>query len=450
MNRDEGPATRQSPLAPRAPDACPPTEPPTGSRHLDSSLPLAERPPSMPDAGPHLPASSTAPMPEQPMPEQPMPAPRSAGIGADSAAPGLDPAVLPTAARPADHVALDSTPGSHRPARRGPGAVVLGLLGRYSLVALLLASVVFYGTWNKTGEVFLSAANFQNVGASQSVLAVLTLGLLMVMISGNLDLSVGSTAGLGSIAAAAAYANHGAPLVVGVLVGILAGSIVGLVNGFVVTRFGIDSFIVTLGTASLILGLVNWYSKGTSIIQGIPQSVITFGGGNSLGVPNLVYVLAGVALAVYYLLEQTPFGRNLHAIGSNRAAARLVGIRVERDTLIAFVLSGSFAGLAGVLLLARSGSGNPGVGQSFTLTAIAAAFLGAASFKLGKINVPGTLVAIFFLALNITGLTFAGVANWISDVFTGLALVLAVAFAGVMSRPRKHKPQRAVTSSSAP
>lgn len=333
-----------------------------------------------------------------------------------------------------------AAPASHRaPARhrRGPVSTVVHLLQHYSLLALLLASLVFYGTWSETSAVFNQAANFQNIAGSQSVLAVLTLGLLIPMVSGNLDLSIGSTAGLSSIAAAGLYADTGAPLIVGVLFGIGVGSLVGLVNGLVVTRFGIDSFIVTLGTASLILGIVNWYSKGNSIVQGIPQSVISFGGGLTFGIPNLVFVLAAVAFGVWYLLEQTPYGRNLHAIGSNKAASRLVGIRVERDTCLAFVLSGTFAGLAGVLLLARSGAGNPQVGQTFTLTAIAAAFLGAASFKLGKFNVLGSLVAIFFLAVNITGLQFAGVANWISDVFTGLALVLAVAFAGVMSRPRK-------------
>lgn len=327
--------------------------------------------------------------------------------------------------------------------RRRPGAFVLGLLRQYSLLFLLLASIAFYSTWSDTSEVFNQTGVFQNIAGSQSVLAVLTLGLLIPMISGNLDLSIGSTAGLASIAAAGLYAEQGAPLVVGLLFGIGVGSVVGLVNGLVVTRFGIDSFIVTLGTASLILGVVNWYSGGTSIIQGIPQEVIDFGGGRALGVPKLFYVLIVVAFAVWYLLEQTPYGRNLHAIGSNKAASRLVGIRVERDTCLAFVLSGTFAGLAGVMVLAQQGAGNPQVGQSFTLTAIAAAFLGAASFKLGKLNVLGSLVAIFFLAVNITGLQFAGVANWISDVFTGLALVLAVAFAGVLSRPRKHKPAAA-------
>ncbi len=329
-----------------------------------------------------------------------------------------------------------SPPPARRP-RRGPAALAGDLLRQYSLLALLVASLVFYSTWDKTSSVFPTAANLQNIAGSQSVLAVLTLGLLIPMVAGNLDLSIGSTAGMASIFTAAAFAHGHVPLFVGVLVGVAVGATVGLVNGLIVTRFQIDPFIVTLGTASVILGIVDWYTKGLAIVQGIPSSLVSFGGGKALGIPKTVLVLGLVALTVWYLLEQTPYGRSLHAIGSNKAAARLVGIKVERATCTAFVLSGSFAGLAGVLLLARSGAGNPQVGQSFTLTAIAAAFLGAASFKLGRLNVLGTLVAIFFLAVNITGLTFAGVSNWISEVFTGLSLVLAVAFATVLSRPRR-------------
>jgi ribose transport system permease protein len=129
----------------------------------------------------------------------------------------------------------------------------------------------------------------------------------------------------------------------------------------------------------------------------------------------------------------------LHAIGSNRAAAALVGIRVERTITSAFALTGAFAGVAGVLLLAHTGSGNPTIGPTFTLAALASAFLGAVSFKVGRLNVPGTLVAIFFLGVNITGLTYAGVQNWITEVFTGMTLILAVALAAVLSKERKAK-----------
>ena len=367
------------------------------------------------------------------------PAPRTAQTAQESdavPAPRSETPVHPAA--PSESGAISET-AEAGPGRRSAGGLAGDLLRQYSLLALLIASIVFYATWSRTSTPFPTVPNFQNVAGSQAVLAVLTLGLLIPMVSGNLDLSIGSTAGMSSVFSAAAFSHGHVPLAVGLLIGVAVGAVVGVINGFIVTRFQIDPFIVTLGTASVILGVVDWYTKGVTIVQGIPRSLVTFGGSNRLGIPSVVYVLVVVALLVWYLLEQTPYGRNLHAIGSNKAAARLVGIRVERDTLTAFVLSGSFAGLAGVLLLARSGNGSPQVGQSFTLTAIAAAFLGAASFKLGKLNVLGTLVAIFFLAVNITGLTFAGVSNWISEVFTGLSLVLAVAFATVLSRPRKPK-----------
>ena len=307
-------------------------------------------------------------------------------------------------------------------------------LARYSLVILFVASFILYATWGDQAEIFRSTANLQNVAGSQAILAILTLGLLIPMVSGNLDLSIGSTAGLSSIAAAGLFSETGAPLLVGVLFGIAMGLVIGLINGLLVTYFGIDSFIVTLGTAAIILGAVNWYSKGVSILNGIPQDLVSFGSKKVFGIPGLVLVLIVVAFAVWYLLEQTPFGRNLHAIGSNKAASRLVGIKVERSIQMSFVLSGGLAGLGGVLLLAYTGSANPQVGSGFTLAAIAAAFLGAASFKLGKLNVLGSLVAIYFLAININGLSLSGVANWISDVFTGLALILAIIFTGVLAR----------------
>jgi ribose transport system permease protein len=189
----------------------------------------------------------------------------------------------------------------------------------------------------------------------------------------------------------------------------------------------VDPFVATLGTAAIVFGLISWHTGGLSIIVGIPESVMRFGGGDWLGVPRVFYLLVLVAAVVYYLLEHTPYGRSLHAVGSNRQAAHLVGIRVRRTLFGSFVLSGLLAGVAGVLLLAYSGSGNPQVGPNFTLTAVAAAFLSAAAFRPGQVNVAGALVAIYFIAVNITGLQYAGVPEYVDDVFTGLVLVLALA-----------------------
>jgi ribose transport system permease protein len=371
--------------------------------------------------------------------------PSGSAAAADGTAPP-DGAAAAGAAAPAGEGAA-ATPGGPGVAGGAPASGTMramrrrgtSLLQRYSLVALLGISIGVYGIWGKTSAVFLTAADFRNIASSQAVLVVLTLGLIIPMISGSLDLSIGNAAGLSSVATAAFYAHGHVPLLVGVVLGIAVGAVIGVGNGLLVVLLRVDSFIITLGTASVIFGLVIWYTGGQSIVLGIPQSLLSFGGGKLIGIPDSVYVVTVVALLVWYLLEQTPFGRSLHAVGSNKAAARLVGIRVERVTFAAFVLSGAFAGLAGVLLLASSGAGNPQIGQQFTLTAVAAAFLGAASFKVGRLNVLGSIVAILFLAVNITGLTFAGVADWINQLFTGVALVVAIAFATALHRERRHR-----------
>ena len=330
--------------------------------------------------------------------------------------------------------------------RWSPGGLALGFSKQYSLVLLLVASVILYSTWSKTSSVFLTADSLRVMVAGQAVIGVLTLGILVTMVSGNFDLSVGNIAGLSQFVVASLYAHHGVPLWLGVVLGVLLGACVGGINGLLVTILRVDPFIITLGTASAILGFIDWYSKGQSIVVGIPQSILNFGRDNFLGIPDIVWVLAIVAVVIYYLLEHTPYGRNLHAIGSNRAAARLVGIRVERSIATAFVINGFFAGIAGVLMLARAGAGNPQIPPTLALTALAGAFLGAASFKVGRLNVPGTIVALLFLAVNITGLQYAGVANWINEMFTGLSLIFAIALAAVLSKESKAK--RSSTASS--
>jgi ribose transport system permease protein len=199
----------------------------------------------------------------------------------------------------------------------------------------------------------------------------------------------------------------------------------------------VNSLIVTLGVASVLAGIVQWYTGGLSISNGIPQSFIDLGAGEWLGLPKTIYYLAGVAIILYYVLEHTPFGRYLQSVGSNREAARLVGLPVERLVLLSFVCSGALAGVAGVLLASHNGSASPQLGTVVTtLGALAAAYLGATSIKPGRFNVLGTLIAVFFLAFTVTGLSLAGVANWINDVFNGAALFVAVLISTIIGRKR--------------
>jgi ribose transport system permease protein len=331
---------------------------------------------------------------------------------------------------PETEAAVESSPST----RDTPLVGVWHFAERYALLVLLLGVIVVFSLLPKTALAYRGVDNFRNIIGSQVVLAVIALGSVVPLVCGQFDLSVGSVAGMTSVFTAASYARWHLPLVVGIAIGILLGALVGLVNGTLVTVFGVNALITTLGTASVVTGLVNWYTGGTSIIQGIPTALTDFGSGNWFGLPRTLYLLVAVALLIWYLLEHTPFGRYLHSVGANPESARLVGLRIPSLVLRSFVVSGAAAGLAGVLLLARSGAGNPGIGASFTLTALAAAFLGATAVRPGRFNVLGTLLAIFFLASAITGLTYAGVKDYISDLFTGTALVLAVAISAVLRR----------------
>lgn len=337
-----------------------------------------------------------------------------------------------TAGTPSDPAAAPT------PERLAPKqSVVLLNLERFALPAAFIIVLLFFGFWTKTGPTFGSVANFQEVGSGQAYLGILALASIFPLVCGEFDFSVGPIAGVSQIATAAAMSRFGVPLAPAIVLGIAFGAFIGLNNGNIIARLGVNSLIVTLGTSGVLLGLVNWYTGGQSISLGISPTLTKFGFSNWLGIPEVCYLLVAVALGVYYLLQHTPFGRYLTSVGSNRQAARLVGLRVERLTMMAFVISGSLAGLAGVLLVARTGSASPQIGTvADTLQALAAVFLGATAIRPGRFNVLGAMIAIYFIAFSVTGLQIAGVATWINDVFNGAALLIAVVVSTAIGRKR--------------
>lgn len=332
----------------------------------------------------------------------------------------------------------DQPPPGTGATRAAPKSSALLLyVERYALPGVFLVVLIFFSLWATTGPTFSRLTNFQEVGNSQAYLGILALAALVPLICGEFDFSVGPIAGVSQVATAAAMSRFHAPLLLAILVGLGFGAFIGFVNGTVVARIGVNSLIVTLGMSGILVGLVSWYTAGQSISLGISQTLTKFGSENWFGIPAVCYLLASVALFVYYLLEHTPFGRYLTSIGSNRPAARLVGLRVNRLTMEAFVVSGTLAGLAGVLLVARTGSANPQIGTVLdTLQALAAVFLGATAIRPGRFNVPGTMIAIYFIAFSVTGLQIAGVQPWINDVFNGAALFFAVIVSTLLGRRR--------------
>ncbi len=321
--------------------------------------------------------------------------------------------------------------------RSGMQSALLFNVERFALPAILIIVLVLFSVLPSTGSIFASAANFQEVGFNYVYIGMLTLASLIPLVCGEFDFSVGSNAGFTQIVVATSMARFHVPLVFAIVLAIAFGAAVGLLNGNTVARLGVNSLIVTLGTSGILLGVVEWYTSSQSINNGISNSLIDFGSENSLGVPDVVWLLAGVALLTYYVLEHTPYGRYLTSVGSNARAARLVGLRVDRLKLSAFVLAGALAGVAGVLLVAKNGSASPEAGNiTDTLSALAGAYLGATSIRPGRFNVLGAMLAVYFIGFSVAGLAIAGVASWISQVFSGAALFVAVVVSTVIGRRR--------------
>ena len=303
----------------------------------------------------------------------------------------------------------------------------LGFGERYALLGVLIGLCAFFALYGPTSATFPTAENLRAITGNESVTAIAALAAVIPLVTGQFDVSVGAVLGMSSIIAADAMANHGAPVWLAVVLAVLGGAVAGAINGFFVAYLKVNSFIVTLASSTLIGGLVALYTNNETILNGIPSSVQDFGSGSTLGIPRPTWVVILLAVAVAYLLAMTTYGRAITSIGSNRRAARLVGLRVDMLTWSTFVLSGTLAGLAGVIELTRTGSGNPVIGFGFTLSALSAAFLGATAIRPGRFNVPGTLIGVLVVAVGVNGLTLAGAADWVEPVFTGAALMLAVA-----------------------
>jgi ribose transport system permease protein len=317
-------------------------------------------------------------------------------------------------------------------ARRTPAAEWGERLGLPILLALI---IVFFSVFPASSRAFFSVANLTVVLANQSVIVLVAIALMFPLIAGHFDFSVGAMTVLAAVVCAGANVRLGLPLAVSILLAIVVGVTIGLVNGILVARFGLNSFVSTLGAATLIGGLVQWYTGGQAII-GIDAALLQFGSRQWIGVPRVLFVVVVVAVAAWYLLGHTPFGRALYAIGSNARSADLVGLPRTRYTLFAFAMSGLLAGIAGVVLTARTGGANPDAGTYLIFPALAAVFLGATAIIPGRFNVIGTVIGVLFVAVSVSGLTLAGAQNWVDAVFNGAALIIAVFVSSILRRRR--------------
>ncbi|PKW18564.1 ABC transporter permease [Saccharopolyspora spinosa] len=277
------------------------------------------------------------------------------------------------------------------------------------------------------------------LASTQAVAGVIALGLLVAMAAGQFDVSVGATANLAGIIAVIVQLKGIMGAVPATLLGIAAGIAVGFVNGFIVVKLKVNSFVGTLGMGSVLAALL---VVVTGNEEPLPVDSAFFNGmtqNDVFGFQYVVVYLIILALVLWWVLEKTPAGRYIYATGSNPEAARLSGVAVDKWSWIALTASGGICGLGGVLFVSLTGP-SLGFGNSLLLPAFAAVFLGSTQLTPGKRNVWGTLLAIFVIATGVQGLQLVSGAQWVSALFNGLALIAAVALA---ARERRALPGRA-------
>jgi ribose transport system permease protein len=299
------------------------------------------------------------------------------------------------------------------------------LLSRWGL--LIVFAVVFgaFSAW--IPQRFPTSGNVQDILTSQPPGIFIAFAAMLVLLVGEFDLSIGASLGVSQYLVLKLITHYGLSWPVAILVTLAVCAAIGLANAAAVVGLGINSFIATIGIATILEGLTQWISNGNSpIFGGAPHGFTTLAQ-TKAGVVLPVYYALAAAVALWVLLEFTVIGRQMRATGANRNAARLSGIRTGRARTIAFVLAALLAGVGGILVTAQVGAADATSGPSFLLPAYAAAFLGATAIRPGFFNVWGTMIAIFLVAVGITGLQLKGVESWVTPVFNGSVLLLAVA-----------------------
>jgi fructose transport system permease protein len=299
----------------------------------------------------------------------------------------------------------------------------MGTLG--PIIALLLACAFF----SSQSERFLSSQNFSLILAQVMVVGVIAIGQTLIILTAGIDLSCGMVMALGGIVMTKLAADFGLSAPVAMACGLAVTALFGLINGLLVTRVKLPSFIVTLGTLNIAFAITQLYS-GSQTITDIPAGMNllgnTFALGNAAVTYGVVMMLALYAL-VWFGLRETAAGRHVYAVGNSPEATRLTGINTDKVLLGVYVLAGVFYGLAAMLSVARTGAGDPNAGQTENLDAITAVVLGGTSLFGGRGLIIGSLIGALIVGVFRNGLTLMGVSSVYQILVTGILVILAVA-----------------------
>ncbi|MFH5185845.1 ABC transporter permease [Paenibacillus sp. TAB 01] len=290
---------------------------------------------------------------------------------------------------------------------------------------LIAAVLIVIGFCVLSPDSFASVDNFINITRQISFLVMIAIGATIVMAVGEFDLSIGAVASLGGVMAAK-MAVAGYPYAAVLAAPLIVCTVIGFINGWIVTKFRVLSFITTMAMGTVLGGITFWMTGGATVFENIPDSFRYLGQTEWAGIPLLSVIMLLITVLFWYVMSNTAFGRRLYAIGGNEQASRVAGVNVLGNKNAAFAIAGLLAALTGILMSSRLGSAHPTGGNGLFLPAYAAAFLGMTAFKEGIPNIWGTFVGAAIIGILANGLTILEVPSFLQDVITGIIVIAAV------------------------
>ncbi len=290
-----------------------------------------------------------------------------------------------------------------------------------SICFVLIGMMAFFSF---SSEYFFTKNNLLTVALQSSIIAIVAIGQTLVLITGGIDLSLGSVIGFSGVIGSISMVN-GAPIIVAVILAMLSGVLVGTLNGALVVYGKLPPFVVTLGSMSIVKGLSLMITNGIPV-SGLPQSFEFIGNGYFIGLPFPVWVMVVLTFAFNHFLTKTPEGLYVHAVGSNIQAAKLSGINTNRSVMLVYIMSGFLASIAGLIFASRVLSGQPTAGTGYELYAVASSVIGGTSLSGGEGIVSATLIGALIIGVLRNGLNLMGVSAFLQEVLIGVVIIIAV------------------------
>ena len=310
---------------------------------------------------------------------------------------------------------------------------ILKLFQKHPQLGTLIGLIIIVIIFSIASPFFLTPLNIFSLINQTASIVIVAFGMTMILLTGNIDLSVGGVLALVGVVSALLL-MAGVPLPLIIIIGLLIGSFVGLLNGLIVTFFGIQPFLVTMGMMTITRGLAQYATGGRSLFITADGFRQVTSQGYLFGIPVLVYWVALFALVTYFLVSHTPFGRRMQAVGGNTEAASYSGINVKKVQIIVFVMSGFLAAVAGFITMSRLSTAMPTVALGIEMDAIAAAVLGGTGFKGEGGSIAGTVLGALVIGTIINGLTVLRVDAFLQNVIMGIIIIVAVIISVTISK----------------